>query len=396
MNPRVLFVVLPERGHFHPMLGPAAELEAMGFEVAFYAPRDIRALLAEAGFHRFFVPSGRPSLADENRGASFSELLRDPAELSRWIGKMLLETVEPELAPLTQVVRDFRPSVLAMDAMAYAGGVVAGEARIPWVCLSTSLNPVVPESFDSALLRTTRALDPQRAELFARHGQPGLRFRVSDVLSPHGTIAFTTEALVGEAPGGVQLAGPSLPVHPRAQLHTDLSFAEGKPLLYMSLGTQAYHQPRWFERVFEAVRGTDMALLAAVGDATQAQLLSAAQPANVRCVPFANQLQVLQSASAFLSHGGANSVMEGLAAGVPLLLSPICNDQFHNVLFVERAGAGCRVNLEGITTEELRRVLVEAVSVKSRMRTHARRIRASYAKNNGARAAARWIAEVAR
>lgn len=395
MKKRVLFVVLPERGHFHPMLGPAARLEAMGFEVAFYAPQDIRAPLAEAGVSRCYVPSGRGPLERENRGLGFSSLLQDTERLSEWIGAMLVDAVEPEIAPLTEVVHDFRPAAIAMDAMAYAGGIVAGEQGIPWVCLSTSLNPVVPDSFDSPLIRTTRALDPRRAALFARHGQPGLRFRVSDVLSPHGTLTFTTEALVGRPPPDARVVGPSRPVHPRCSVRTGLDFADGRPLVYMSLGTQAYHRPQWFELVFDAVRGTDLALLAAVGDEVQAQMLRPSQPANVRCEPFVSQLDVLASASAFISHGGANSVMEGLSAGVPLLLSPICNDQFHNLLFVENAGAGRLVDLDRLSAGSLRSELIGAVSAASPLRAGAQRVRASYLAQDGALAAARWVAGAA-
>jgi len=46
---RVLILTLPEKGHYHPFLGPAAALVEAGADVAWTAPRDIRARRAVAG-----------------------------------------------------------------------------------------------------------------------------------------------------------------------------------------------------------------------------------------------------------------------------------------------------------------------------------------------------------
>lgn len=337
---RVLWCVLPERGHYNPMLGSAAELEARGVEVTFYAPRDIRAQLRAAGVERFVAPAGRGESAEANRGAEFAALLADPVRLREWIGLMLVDGAEADIEPLRAVIREVRPHVVALDAMAYAAAIAAHLEGVPWVCVSSSLNPIVPDDIDTALIRTTRALDGRRTALFARYGIDA-RFRVSDVLSPYGTIALTTEAFAGAAPSGVVLAGPSLPNRSRGEPRVDLAFTKGRPLVYVSFGTQAYHQPRWFEAIFEAVRHRDVALLASVGDLTWSAL-----PDNVRIVPFAPQLDVLRHSSLFITHGGANSVMEGIARGVPLLIAPICNDQHHNAVLAERKGVARTIDLD--------------------------------------------------
>src|SRR5438094_300701 len=156
---RVLFVTLPEKGHLHPLLGPARELERAGHEVAWYAPRDVSAELRRAGFERSFA--GAP---------------------------------------------------------------------------------------------------------FARFGGAA-RFRVCDCLSPLLTIAFTTDALTGAPPPGVTLAGPSLSRGPRGD---EPAFPwerlDGRPLVYASLGSQIYWQPRIFATVLEAMRGRDAQLVIAAGE----------------------------------------------------------------------------------------------------------------------------------
>ena len=44
--PRALVLTLPERGHLHPLLGPAAALERSGLQVTWSTSADVRGLLA--------------------------------------------------------------------------------------------------------------------------------------------------------------------------------------------------------------------------------------------------------------------------------------------------------------------------------------------------------------
>jgi zeaxanthin glucosyltransferase len=51
-------------------------------------------------------------------------------------------------------------------------------------------------------------------------------------------------------------------------------------------------------------------------------------PGNPIVVGYAPQLQLLLRAAVFITHGGVNSVMEGLNQGVPLMVVPQYGDQF--------------------------------------------------------------------
>jgi MGT family glycosyltransferase len=389
---RVLILTLPEKGHYHPFLGPAAALVEAGADVAWTAPRDIRAPLGAAGFHQVLLPAGTPAPSAENRGAALAALLHDPARLRAWIRALLVDAVEAEVDPLRRLLRDFRPDVVVIDPMAYQGAIAAHLEGLPWVGWSTSLNPVMPPELDSALVRDIAALAEARQALFRRHGME-VAFRVSDVLSPYGTAVFTTEALAGPAPPGVHLVGPSLPLRPRGESAADLDFVDGRPLVYVSFGSQAYHQPAWFARLFEAAAGLPVAVLAAMGEL--AAELAPGAPSNVRCVEVAPQLEVLAEARALVTHGGANSVMEALSFGVPLLMSPLCNDQPHNLMLVERSGAGARLDLETSSVAQLRAALTAAVEAGP-MRAAAAALARSYGERSGARGAAALVLACAR
>lgn len=61
---RILFCVVPEKGHVNPCIGPAQHLRAAGCDVAFYAPADISDQLDGAGGFAFVGPRETPARHD--------------------------------------------------------------------------------------------------------------------------------------------------------------------------------------------------------------------------------------------------------------------------------------------------------------------------------------------
>ncbi|MCA9651195.1 MAG: glycosyltransferase family 1 protein [Myxococcales bacterium] len=382
--PRALVLTLPERGHLHPLLGPAAALERSGLQVTWSTSADVRGLLAELGVTRVRLPAGVGAPPAALRGRALSETIADPQALRGWIRALLVDAPRPLVEPFRALIRELRPAVVAIDPMVYAGAIAAELEGVPWVGWSTSLNPVVPPGLRSELLSTVTALDPERHRLLEAYGLRA-RFRVSDVLSPWGTAVFTTEALVGPADDPtVHLVGPSrrplgggpLPVLP----------PPGEPLVYASFGSQAWHQPRRFEKLIEAARGLGIALVAAMGELAEG-FRARGLPPGIQCEPFVDQPAVLERADLVVTHGGANSVMEALTAGVPLLLSPLCNDQPHDLAFIERSGAGRGIDLDVASVDEIRGALRELLA-DGPERAAAARIAASYRAHDGAEGAA--------
>jgi zeaxanthin glucosyltransferase len=343
--PRVLFCTIPEKGHLHPMIGPAQRLRDAGADVAFYAPHDLSEALARAGLDTFLGPRSRALAPDANRGARFAAQVADPAWLRAWIRALLVDAAPAEVEPVRAVIRAWRPDVVALDPMVYAAVIAASLEGVPWAALSNSLNPCLPDDADSELLATVRELAADRDALFARYGLRA-EFRGCDALSQHVTVAFTTRELVGRDVPGVHLVGPSSPVGARGD---EVDFPWGRlrperPLVYMSLGSQIYHQPAMFRAVIDACKGRGVDLVLSVSELVDAGGLGAL-PRHVTAVRYAPQRALLERARVFVTHGGANSVMEAAACGVPMLVSPICNDQFHNARFVERAGVGRALDL---------------------------------------------------
>ena len=391
----VLFVVLPERGHIHPFLGAAEALRERGARVSFYAARDVRTILEPLGFSDVHAPPAAGPPAAEHRGESFARLLADRARLRAWIAAMLVDAVEPSIAPLRAHLGRVRPDVVVIDPMAYFAAIAAHEQKLPWLGLSTSLNPCIRDEVESELVHTLRSLDAARRALFTARGIPSPRFRVSDALSPLGTFVLSTAALLGDAlPDDgvpVHLVGAALPGGGAAPRH-----AQGteRPLVYASFGSQAYHQPVQLRTVLEAARAVDARFVVAMGELACSPLGRSA-PANVEVVAFAPQVALLAEARVAITHGGANSVHEGLAHGVPLLVSPICNDQHHNAELVAAAGAGRVVDLTSASPERVASSLRALLDENAPERRAARSIAQSYAGAGGAARIAQLVLEVA-
>jgi hypothetical protein len=97
-----------------------------------------------------------------------------------------------------------------------------------------------------------------------------------------------------------------------------------------------------FRAVFEAVaRDPDMFAVVSMGP-HMAEALEALPepPSNMVVRESVPQLDLLPLCDAFVTHGGANSMHEALAFGVPLCVVPIFGDQPTNADTVARIGAG--------------------------------------------------------
>jgi MGT family glycosyltransferase len=377
---RVLVVTLPDKGNYHPLLGPAAELVRRGHDVVFTCQVDIAAELQAAGA-KVHLPEGVASPARED-GEKLAKLLFDPVSLAGINRKLLIDSPRIFVEPLRGVIRAVKPDVIAIDTVAYAGVIAAELEKVPWVGWATSLGPVIPDSFDSRLIRTLRLLEAARASLFASYNV-GAKFRVADVVSPRGTAVFATEALTGPSPSDdIHLVGPSLG-GARGGDKVDLAFAAGRPLIYATFGTTAYYQPARFDKLFEAAAAIDIAIVCAMGPLAEEYEDSRW----VRCVNHVDQLALLPRCAVVLHHGGANTVMEACAFGVPQIIAPIYNDQPHNARLVARAGCGVAIDLEGSPTSELVGALERLISDGDE-RTAAREIATSYLARPGSRGAA--------
>lgn len=392
---RILFVVLAERGHLRAPVAIAQRLERAGHDVAFFALGDISQIVRDAGL-RAVLFNG----AEETRAAK--RPLRHDVSVS-WLAKHWELATQMTFAPrileaVTAAVDAFAPDIMAIDPIAYHGIAIAEARKIPWAAISTTLVMLAPPTFTCPMFQAYARFADARATLFRAHGihHP---VRANEVVSPWLNVVFTTEELVPkESDDQVFRVGPALPL---AATGTEVSFPwerlrADRPLVYVSFGGgDALAFPvETFPKIFGAVREDAAQLVAVlhhlVDDPSMAEL-----PAHVLAVRLAPQVALLKKMSAVVTHGGANTMMECLAAGLPMVVVPIGYEQPLQAHFVARARVGIHLPLADLTTESCHDALEAVLAPNSSFRAEAERVAASYAANDGAARAASLLEELA-
>ncbi|MGW7537085.1 glycosyltransferase [Amycolatopsis sp. NPDC054798] len=362
---RFLLVVPPLAGHIAPLRGVAEALSSRGHEVAWCGPAPEVSI----------VVTGKVFRAGDSR--PFSVALRPP-ELRgfaalKYLWESYLVPLADAMTPGVQrAVEDFRPDVVVADQQALAGALVAARCGLPWATsASTSAELADPLA---SMPRIASWVAGLQTRLCARHGvlHTDLRF------SPHLVVAFTTRALAGQArvAAPVCYVGPVLPAVPSG---FDRSFVDSRPLVVVTLGTSnASAGERFLSESVAALSGMPHVRGLVVDPAGR---LVSENVVLARRIP---QVEVFARASAVVCHGGHNTVCEALAAGLPLVVAPIRDDQSILAQQVVAAQAGVRLRFDRAEAPEIR----EAIAAAPGYRAGAARIRDSFAAAGGATEAA--------
>lgn len=399
-NKRILIATIPEKGHINPMIGVAQHLQAAGFTLAFFAQQDIAPQLSKAGLRGkvYYEPSS-VNIEEQfvTRGKAFVEQLANKAWLRNWIKTLLIDAVPAQITLLQQAADEFMPDLLVTDPMIYAAPVVANRLGIPWAGISSSLNPITPDHWQCELTETLSLLHMQRMSLLSTPGWKP-RFKVSDVISPWLNVVYAVESYMPRELCGNDFSfyvGNSFPAGDRGD---EMAFPfeklrPGTKKVYMSMGSQIYYHPQLFAAVAAALPDDDIQLIFSINELYHTAFREAL-PANVMAVPYAPQLAVLQQVQLVVTHGGANSVMESLASGVPVALLPICNDQFLQAQFAARAGTGIVLDPAHPSPDTYRSQLLPLLDTSSAIAANARATGEAFSRKGGAAEAARLIQQL--
>ena len=77
-------------------------------------------------------------------------------------------------------------------------------------------------------------------------------------------------------------------------------------------------------------------------------------PSNFSVFNYVVQTEVLKQTDIFITHGGLNSVQEGLLNRVFLIVIPIVNDSYDNAKMLEELEAGISLNHKNLNVDTLR------------------------------------------
>ncbi len=375
---KAVFFSLPLHGHINPTLPLVRELVERGDQIAYYSTPAFAAKIEQAGAQY------RPY-----RNAFLQDLQRLPERLEE-LSRLLMGATADLLNHELDSWRAERPDYLITDSVAPWGQWAAGLMQVPVVTSVPTLavnrhvmkyaftRGVRPKSASRFLtkLRYMMEASRMRRQLVRRYGVRGPRIMEliagsSGLNIVYGSRGFQPCASTFD--DRFLFVGPSTPHAHERVTHP--------AMVYVSLGTLFNTDGTFFKNCYEAFGGEDYQVILSAPPGL------GPAPANFIVHSNAPQIDLLQRATAFVSHGGMNSVNESLSYGVPLVVIPQMGEQMIIGRRVEELGAGVYIAKEEVTAVKLRDG-VRRLLAEPHFRSQAAEVRQSFQVAGGASRAA--------
>lgn len=379
----VSFLNIGMHGYINPTLPVVAELVGRGHSVTYHTSSAFAAPIEAAGAKVILYSQGDLPLPDP------------PIPLV-----MLGELARTALGLLPGVLSDLRgirPDLIVHGAACPWGVVAARELDVPAAATYTTFafNKQVPSPtglsralVSAAVALPRRGWDYVRARWALHRGYDTGGLPLLDLLNARAplNLVFTSSAFQPGADAfdsSYRFVGASVGSRPPDPAF-DAARLEG-PVLYASLGTVFDGGPTLLRTFATALAPLGGTVVVSTGHTEPADL--GPLPANVLARRSVPQLQVLDRAALFVTHGGMNSVNEAMRAGVPALVVPQGADQPLVARRVVELGAGLSLRPDEVTAETVQ-ALARRLLAEPRFREAAAAQRRAQEEAGGARRAA--------
>jgi MGT family glycosyltransferase len=359
----ILFFNHPAHGHTNPTLPLVTELVRRGERVIYYSSEDFQQAIEQTGATFRSYGEAFPfdaARAPENQFTVLLEHLQ--------ASKLILERLLPS-------IRAERPDAILYDQLAVWGPYLAQILNVPTIC-SVSMFVITPwmvmsdpaqirnRLVSGSLVRQMRQLSAQMSATY--HVRNVSLF---DLANNRGqlNIVYTSRAFQPDSSSfddTYKFVGPSLLPRANAPAFPYEKLDPEKPLIYISLGTLFNAHPEFYRHVLAAFAQSQYQIVLSLGHKTPLAALGDL-PAHVIVQPSVPQLDILQRAALFITHGGMNSVSEALYYGVPLLSIPQSADQPWVARRVVQLGAGKMLRRAKVHPQRLRSVADEILAQSS-------------------------------
>lgn len=344
MMAKIIWLNIPGHGHVNPTLPVVQELVRRGHEIIYYNTEDFRAKIEATGATMRAYPKSLSGTMD------FVDLMRDGNLVK--VTVMLLEASEQLVPFLLDEIRREQPAIIIHDSTTLWGSICAKLLGLPSVAsiplfifegTKEGRKPLDALRMMGAALPLLPGILRSRARLTRHYGKH--IFQKDYLLPVLGglNIVFTAESL--QPPSTViddtfRFVGPSINPQTRQGDNFPYEQLNRQPLIYISLGTIHHTHTEFFRTAFEAFRDYPGQFVLSTGGQTDIGPI----PDNFIVRDYVPQLEILKRADAFVTHGGMNSIHEGLYYGVPLVLIPHQIEQLFNARVVVSHGAGLVIN----------------------------------------------------
>ncbi|GAA0932338.1 macrolide family glycosyltransferase [Pseudonocardia zijingensis] len=390
----VVMTGMPAAGHVNPSLPFVRELVRRGVCVTYYCADAFGDAIAQTGAEFRPYPAGSITAADIAEATSAGSPVR--------VVVRALAATETLVPHLQHELRSDPPDALAHDSNAIWGHVVARSMGLPTVSFMTTML-VGAGAFRSQTAREwlrflAVAVRDVPAAVAAR--QRVVRTFGKELFPPRPAFPTLGDVTVFPIPRWLQAPDPRIderchyvgatidPAGRDRELDAELAaHVDGPdPVVLVSLGTLHAGSDAFFRSCFDAFAGLPARVVIATGPRGDPARLGP-PPANTLVRASVPQPAVLGRTAVFVTHGGMNSALEGLAAGVPLVVLPQQIEQLLIGRAVADRGAAVvlRHHLSGrpVPTAELR-AAVEATLADPSRRSAAEALGATVGEGGGA------------
>lgn len=380
---KALFFNIPAHGHINPTLPVVEELIRQGETIIYYDSNIVKEKIEATGVHFRAYEALSPAVR-------FNFDIDNAAYNLMSIARVLIEFCEASLPFLLDAVRREQPDYIVHDFTClwakYTAEIlnITAVATIPQFPVNMKRRP---EAAYPAMMLDFLKMFLTGIPSFLKFRQTAKRISrtyavrqagVMEMLASHEAlnIVFTSryfQPYPEDFDESFVFVGPAIRERDEK---LDFPLQKQRPLIYISLGTIFNVNMAFYQKCFEAFAGSDKQVILSVGQGIGLDSFQNIPP-NFIVRNYVPQLEVLKRADVFITHGGMNSVSEGLYYGVPLIVIPQGGDQFFVADRVVKLKAGYTLNSCRFTPQKLYET-ADRIMADEQMRIQCESISASF------------------
>jgi MGT family glycosyltransferase len=351
------FFNIPTHGHINPTLPLVQALVGEGDEVTYFAGPRFAGRIEATG----------AAYGEYGDAYTFDQTRTDAHAILQ--GSQLAEATAALMPALNERLAQERPDYVLFDMSAPWGALIAQRQRIPAVASFPHLpfNWRVFLNDARVLKKGIHSLRPGQGYYRALQRQTARLAREQKLRKPTELNVLSSSAELNivfssryfqpfeeHFDDSYHYIGPVINTA-RTDEPFEITRGPGQPLLYIAVGTLYQADLRFFEQCIEAFGDGRFAVIMSVGKAVDPADLGPL-PANFSVAQYVPQLQILDQADLFITHGGMNSINEAVMALVPMVAVPNTIEQAVNAFRIEQLGAGRYLPPERLDVSALRQV----------------------------------------
>lgn len=396
---KIIFLNVPGHGHVNPTLALVSELNQRGHHVIYYNNTEFEPQITKSGAEFRPYPDPQPT------AAALAEKASSLPQVSVWV----LGQSQRLLPWLLEELQQEQPDLVVFDSICLWGMQAAHLLGLPSVA---SITTFVAEGVKGMInlrdglalvgqaLPALPALISRRRQLVRTYGPEVFPHSQIFPATSDSNIVYTSREFQPETnfiDDTFHFVGPSINTETRETADFPWHLLEdGRPLTYISLGTIYHNKIDFYRMTFKTFADHPGQFVLSAGRLTDIAALGPV-PDNFIVRNFVPQLELLPRVDAFITHGGMNSINEGLYYGVPLVVVPQQMEQTLNARQTANVGAaivlGDRPPYGRTQPHELRQALTQVLA-ESTYRQAAEAIGRSFRQAGGYQRAADLIEAV--